>query len=233
MPVVESIFREYRPSDAERSDRSAGDRLRHRQKVRELIRENISDIIAEESIIGKNKDRVIKVPLRGIKEYRFVYGENAPGAAQGDGDSRPGQVVGKTGQEGPGKGDDRAGDRPGIDYYETDVTLEELIEIMFEDLELPNLERRALREIVSDYSSRRKGYRKVGIRIRLDKRRTAKQRVMRMLADDKRSDAAARALQESQADHENGADADVDGALDEIALEDSALDEGTIDEEAL
>ena len=136
----DTIFREYRISDAERSDRSAGDRLRHRQKVRESIRENIADIIAEESIIGKNKDRVIKVPLRGIKEYRFVFGDNSPGASQGDGDSRPGQVVGKTGKDGQGKGDEQAGDRPGVDYYETDVTLEELIEIMFEDLELPNLE---------------------------------------------------------------------------------------------
>ena len=186
MATGETIFREYRPSDAERSDRSAGDRLRHRQKVRESIRENIADIIAEESIIGKDKDRVIKVPLRGIKEYRFVYGDNSGGTAQGDGDSRPGQVVGKTGKEGPGKGDDMAGDRPGVDYYETDVTLEELIEIMFEDLELPNLERRALREIQSDYSTKRKGYRHVGIRVRLDKRRTAKQRVMRMLARDRR-----------------------------------------------
>ena len=147
MPPLESIFREYSRSDAERSDRSAGDRARHRQKVRESIRENIADIIAEESIIGKDKDRVIKVPLRGIKEYRFVYGENAPGAGQGDGDTRPGQVVGKTGKDGQGKGDGQAGDRPGVDYYETDVTLDELIEIMFEDLELPNLERRALREI--------------------------------------------------------------------------------------
>src|ERR1700758_4749618 len=95
MPTSDAIFREYKPSDAERSDRSAGDRLRHRQKVRELIRENISDIIAEESIIGKNKDRIIKVPLRGIKEYRFVYGENAPGVAEGDGNAQPGQVVGK------------------------------------------------------------------------------------------------------------------------------------------
>ena len=186
MATGETIFREYRPSDAERSDRSAGDRLRHRQKVRESIRENIADIIAEESIIGKDKDRVIKVPLRGIKEYRFVYGDNSGGASQGDGDSRPGQVVGKTGKEGPGKGDDMAGDRPGVDYYETDVTLEELIEIMFEDLELPNLERRALREIQSDYSTKRKGYRHVGIRVRLDKRRTAKQRVMRKLARDRR-----------------------------------------------
>ncbi|HEY9156830.1 DUF444 family protein [Candidatus Binatus sp.] len=222
----DTIFREYRISDAERSDRSAGDRLRHRQKVRESIRENIADIIAEESIIGKDKDRVIKVPLRGIKEYRFVFGDNAPGASQGDGDSRPGQVVGKTGKDRPGEGDEQAGDRPGVDYYETDVTLEELIEIMFEDLELPNLERRALREIQSDYSSRRKGYRKVGIRIRLDKRRTAKQRVMRMLASDKRNDAVARALEESKADRE--LDTEVEGESDEIALE-----EGRLDEEAL
>lgn len=190
MPTGDTIFREYRTSDAERSDRSAGDRLRHRQKVRESIRENIADIIAEESIIGKDKDRVIKVPLRGIKEYRFVYGENSAGASQGDGDTRPGQVVGKAGKEGVGKGDDRAGDRPGIDYYETDVTLEELIEIMFEDLELPNLERRALREIQSERSSKRKGYRHVGVRVRLDKRRTAKQRVMRMLATQRSRPAA-------------------------------------------
>jgi sporulation protein YhbH len=156
--------------------------LRHREKVRESIRENISDIIAEESIIGKNKDKIIKVPLRGIKEYRFIYGENAPGVGQGDGNAQPGQVVGKTGKDGQGQGDGKAGDRPGVDYYETDVTLDELIEIMFEDLELPNLERRALREIETDRFAKRKGYLHVGIRVRLDKRRTARQRVKRVLA---------------------------------------------------
>src|SRR5690242_16987820 len=186
----DTIFREYRISDAERSDRSAGDRLRHREKVRESIRENIADIIAEESIIGKNKDKVIKVPLRGIKEYRFVYGENNPGVGEGDGNAQPGQVVGKTGKEGQGKGDGQAGDRPGVDYYETDVSLEELIDIMFEDLELPNLERRTLREIPSDRSTKRKGYRHVGIRVRLDKRRTARQRVMRALATGRKLDLA-------------------------------------------
>src|SRR6266852_4191988 len=178
----DTIFREYRPTESERSARSAGDRLRHRQKVRESIRENIADIIAEESIIGKNKDKVIKVPLRGIKEYRFVYGDNVPGVGTGDGNAQPGQVVGKVGKEGQGKGEGQAGDRPGVDYYETDVTLEELIEIMFEDLELPNLERRALREIPAERITKRKGYRHVGIRVRLDKRRTARQRVVRMLA---------------------------------------------------
>jgi uncharacterized protein len=215
--VLESIFREYSRSDAEHSDRSAGDRARHRQKVRESIRENIADIIAEESIIGKDRDRVIKVPLRGIKEYRFIYGDNAPGAGQGQGDTRPGQVVGKTGKDGQGKGDGQAGDRPGIDYYETDVTLDELIEIMFEDLELPNLERRALRQIPSDRSFKRKGYRHVGIRIRLDKRRTARQRVMRILAARHRHAVEAeRALKVAEnAKLEADTDADIGGAEEE------------------
>ena len=36
------------------------------------------------SAYQKDRDRVIKVPIRGIKEYRFVYGDNAPGVGQGD-----------------------------------------------------------------------------------------------------------------------------------------------------
>jgi len=178
--MADTIFRPFRHSDAERSDRSAGDRLRHRQKVRQSIRENIADIVAEESIIGKDRERVIKVPIRGIKEYRFVYGENTPGVGQGTGDTQPGQVIGRS--EEPGAGDDRAGDRPGVDYYETDVTLEELIDIMFEDLELPDLERKKLRAIEAERLSRRKGYRSVGVRVRLDKRRTARAKVRRRLA---------------------------------------------------
>ena len=219
----DSIFREYKPSDAERSDRSAGDRLRHRQKVRESIRENIADIIAEESIIGKNKDRVIKVPLRGVKEYHFVYGENSPGAGTGDGNAQPGQVVGKAGQQ-QGQGDEQAGDKPGVDYYETDVTLEELIDIMFEDLELPNLERKALREVLSDQSSKRKGYRHVGIRVRLDKRRSARQRVMRMLATRKR---AGDALADQIPADPTAAEELEENALDAAVLGDSPLEEST------
>jgi uncharacterized protein len=182
---MSTIFRPYRTGSAERSDRSAGDRLRHRQKVRDSIRDNIADIIAEESIIGKSRDRVIKVPLRGVKEYRFVYGDNAPGVAQGDGDAERGQVVGRGQQGTPGPGD-KAGDQPGQDYYETDVTLEELIEIMFEDLELPELERKALRQIEADRTTKRKGYRQVGIRARLDKRRTVRAKLKRQLASGKK-----------------------------------------------
>lgn len=184
-----AIFRPYSPSDALRSDRSAGDRQRHRQKVRESVRDNIADLIAEESIIGKHKDKVIKVPIRGVKEYRFIYGENAAGVGQGDGTAKKGQVIGTT--DGQGPGEDQAGDQPGVDYYETDVTLEELVEIMFEDLELPDMQRKILREVMSDRISKRRGYRRAGIRVRLDKKRTAKSRIKRRLAATRHADGSA------------------------------------------
>src|SRR5438046_8974842 len=112
--TIESIFRPFSPSDAERSDRSAGDRARHRLKVRESIRENIADIIAEESIIGKDREKIIKVAIRGIREHKFVYGENAPGVDQGGGDSQTGEAVGKATHT--GKAEAKPGDKPGTDY---------------------------------------------------------------------------------------------------------------------
>jgi sporulation protein YhbH len=178
-----TIFRPYSQSDALRSDRSAGDRLRHRQKVRNAIRDNVADIVAEESIIGQSHDRIIKVPIRGVREYRFVYGRNMPGVSTGQGDSEPGQTVGQVSQGEGGSG--HAGDRPGVDYYETEITLEELIEIMFEDLELPDMEHKRFREVWSERANKRKGFRRVGVRAHMDKRRTARARIRRRLASGK------------------------------------------------
>ena len=175
-----TVFRPYSPSDALRSDRSAGDRLRHRQKVRQAIRDNIADIVSEEAIIGQSRDKIIKVPIRGIREYRFVYGNNAPGVGMGDGDAQPGQVVGKAGD--PAQGPGLAGAEAGIDYYETDVELAELIDILFEDLELPDMERKKLNSTLTERLSKRKGYRRTGPRVHLDRKRTAKARIRRRVA---------------------------------------------------
>lgn len=176
---MSTIFRSYTPT-SQRSDRSARDRLRHRQKIKDSIRDNIGDILAEESIIGRDRDKIIKVPIRSIKEYRFIYGDNSPGAAQGDGNQKPGDVV-DPGQEGQGPGQG-AGSQAGVDAFETDITLEELIAIMFDDLELPELEKKSLKEIISDDARKRKGHRKAGIKPRLDKRATARNRVRRLRA---------------------------------------------------
>lgn len=177
---MSTVFRPYVPS-SQRSDRSARDRLRHRQKIKDSIRDNIGDILAEESIIGRDRDKIIKVPIRSVKEYRFIYGENSPGVAQGDGQQKPGDVVQQGDQDGKGQGG-KGGDQPGVDAFETDITLEELIAIMFDDLELPELERKALKEVVSEDARKRKGHRRAGIRPRLDKRATARNRARRWMS---------------------------------------------------
>ena len=67
-----SIFKEHKTH----ADRSASDRRRHRQKIDEAIKEGITDIVADESIIGQNGKKKIKIPVRGIKQYRFIFGSN-------------------------------------------------------------------------------------------------------------------------------------------------------------
>ena len=67
-----SIFKQHKAS----ADRSATDRARHKDKIKRAIREGVHHIVSDESIIGKNGKKKIKIPVRGIKEYRFVYGSN-------------------------------------------------------------------------------------------------------------------------------------------------------------
>ena len=40
------------------------DQLRHQERVREAIRENLSDLISEESIILNRNGQKVKVPIR-------------------------------------------------------------------------------------------------------------------------------------------------------------------------
>jgi uncharacterized protein len=174
---METIFRPY-THPSKRSDRSARDRLRHRDKIKESIRDNIGDILAEESIIGRSREKIIKVPIRSIKEYRFVYGDNSAQVAEGTGNEQQGDVV-KQGKDGQ-KGEGGPGNTPGADILETDVSIDDLINIMFEDLELPNLERKALRQISTDVQKKRKGRQKTGIRSKLDRKATVRNRLKRL-----------------------------------------------------
>jgi uncharacterized sporulation protein YeaH/YhbH (DUF444 family) len=61
-----AIFREYQKYGR---DRSNEDRRRHKKLVEKSIKENIGRIISEESIIGQSKNKKIKIPIRGLKEY--------------------------------------------------------------------------------------------------------------------------------------------------------------------
>ncbi len=160
------------------ADRSASDRRRHKEKIEKAIKDGVKDIVAEESIIGKDGKKKIKIPVKGIKEYKFVFGQNKNNVgAGGKNDIKRGQVIGKGKQQQKGNGN-KPGDKAGEEYYEVEVTLEELAEYLFRDLELPDLEKKKFKEVMSK-QYKRKGYRPQGIRPRLSKKETAKRRIRR------------------------------------------------------
>lgn len=176
-----SIFREHRTS----ADRSASDRSRHKQKIEKAIKEGITDIIAEESIIGQDGKKKIRIPVRGIKEWQFVYGQNegqkSAGSAPGV-DVRKGQIAKKGNQESEGAGKEgKPGNEKGEEFYDVEITLEELAEYLFSSLNLPDLEKKKLRTVLQE-KPKRHGNRTSGIPPRLNKKDSAVQRIKRLAA---------------------------------------------------
>ena len=159
-------------------DRSIEDRRRHRQLVEKSIKENLGDILSEESIIGESKNKKFKIPIKGIKEYQFVYGRNSKGVATGTGNEKRGDKLGQ-GKPGKGKNGKGAGNIEGDEIYDTEITLEELLDYIVEDLDLPNLDRKKYSEIITESSGRRDGYQRYGIRPRLAKKKTVMSKIAR------------------------------------------------------
>ena len=183
-----AIFRDSSENPIEH-DRSIEDRRRHRQLVEKSIKENIGDILSEESIVGETKNKKFKIPIRGIKEYQFIFGKNSTGVATGTGEEKRGDRIGSS--EGAGKsGNKGAGQGEGDDIYETEITLEELLDYIVEDLDLPNLDKKKFSEVVSESASRKRGYQRYGINPRLAKKKT-------VMAKTARKQGKKRALMES------------------------------------
>ncbi|MCC6174673.1 MAG: sporulation protein YhbH [Chloroflexi bacterium] len=157
------------------------DQSRHNERVKEAIKHNLGEIVSQESIVTSDGKRVVKVPIRSLDLPRFRFDRGRKNhAGQGQGKSKVGDVIGQeaTGQgQGPGKGR-QAGDQPGIDYYEAEITIDDLATLVFEDLGLPFLEPKG-RALVESEDVRFDEVRRTGPMSNLDKRRTIRENLIR------------------------------------------------------
>ncbi|WP_050614088.1 sporulation protein YhbH [Bacillus testis] len=150
------------------------DQQRHQEKVQEAIKNNLPDLVSEESIIMSNGTDVIKIPIRSLDEFkiRYNYDKNKH-VGQGDGESQIGDVVARDGspaQKAPGKGQG-AGDQAGEDYYEAEISLLELEEVLFSQLELPNLQKKEMADQTVEHIEFN-DIRKTGLMGNIDKKKT-------------------------------------------------------------
>jgi len=149
--------------------RGLKDSLRHDQRVKEAIRKNLRELIAEEAIITSDGQKRVRIPLRYLEQYRFKYGQPQEGVGQGSG--KPGDLLGRQGGDGNDPGDGMPGDQPGELTYEVEVPLDELTRMMLEDLALPWLEEKPERQVTT-ITHRHTDVRRRGSLANLDKRRT-------------------------------------------------------------
>lgn len=171
-----AIFREGSGSG---NDRSAEDRRRHKELVEDSIKKNLGNIIAEESIIGQSKDKKIKIPIKGVKEFQFIYGKNSPGVGSGDGSEKRGDKIGEEKASQKGIGDGQAGNQEGEDIYETEVTIEEIIKYLYDEMNLPDIDKKRMAEIESVSKFKNLGFQKKGIQPRLAKKKSVYEKIKR------------------------------------------------------
>lgn len=159
--------------------RAERDRARHNEKVREIIRKNIGDVVANEDIITADKNKIVKVPIRGLELPRIRFDPNdQKRVGQGPGGSKPGDIIARApSQDGQGTGKE-AGQEPGVDFYEAEITIEELAQMVFEDLHLPNMEDKGAKQVPSDVMDFN-SIAKRGLAGNLDRKRTILQAMRR------------------------------------------------------
>jgi len=123
------------PHDAGRRDA-----LHHRDRLRRKIAEALKERIGEEDIIAAGPEKKIKIPVKGTRRWRFIL-DRGQGEGVGQGDAKPGDVIGPPdGQGPPARGD--AGTEPGEELYEVWLDMEDVEELLFSELELPRLKPR-------------------------------------------------------------------------------------------
>ncbi|MCB0163643.1 MAG: DUF444 family protein, partial [Anaerolineae bacterium] len=119
---------------------------RFRRIVRGQIKKNLRKYMSQGEMIGRQGKRAVSIPLPQIDLPRFRYGsKQSGGVGQGEGD-----VGDPIGRGDPQDGSGEAGKDPGQHIIEVDITLEELAEILGEELELPNIEPKGQKNIVSE-----------------------------------------------------------------------------------
>ena len=141
--------------------KSLANRQRFLRRARAQIREAVQKSLKDSAVADIGKERKIKISTKGTQEPRFRLDPKSGGehdfVLPGNKEFTPGDEIKKP-RSGDGQGGKQASDSgEGEDDFEFTMTQDEILDIFFEDLELPNLVRTTLKETPS------KTWRRAGI----------------------------------------------------------------------
>ena len=147
-------------------NKSAVNRQRFLKRHKEQIKDSVADAVNRRSITNTETGEDVSIPHKDIKEPVFHQGKGGlkervhPGNDQfitGDKIDRP------KGSQGGGSGQgDASADGEGQDDFVFQISKDEYLDILFEDLELPNLEKNQINKI-TEWKTHRAGYQTAGV----------------------------------------------------------------------
>ncbi|GLR41804.1 UPF0229 protein [Mesorhizobium amorphae] len=142
-------------------DKSLGNRQRFLRRAREELKRSIRDQIRSGRIADVDAEHTVPMPERGTAEPSF-NDDKASGRRQhilpGNKHFSPGDLIPKPGQ---GSGAGAPGNKVSEDDFRFVLSREEVLELFFEDLELPDLVKLNLKEILA-FKPRRAGFAATG-----------------------------------------------------------------------
>ena len=158
--------------------RGARDWLRHNEKVRESVKESLPELVSGPDVLTQPENRTVKVPIKFLEHYRFRLSDSdtQTGVGQGQG-AKPGDIL-RQASPGGGRGEGGAGTGEGGLEFVLEFKVDDILDWLWEELELPNLQPKTANSMdQADYV--REGIDRRGPRARLDRRRTVKEAVKR------------------------------------------------------
>ncbi|MDO6499613.1 YeaH/YhbH family protein [Photobacterium sanguinicancri] len=148
-------------------NKSTVNRQRFLRRHKQQIKESIADAVNKRSITDVESGENITIPSRDIKEPSFHQGRGGqrevvhPGNDQFSPGDRIERPQGGAGQGGSGEGQ-ASQDGEGQDEFVFQISKDEYLDLLFEDLELPNLEKNQMNKVV-EWKTFRSGYKSSGV----------------------------------------------------------------------
>lgn len=152
------------------------DASRFKKIVRGKIKKEMSKFISSGELIGKQGKKIVSIPIPRIDIPQFRFTDKQQGGV-GQGEGEAGDPLN---QGDPQDGTGKAGSDPGVHILEVDVTFDELVELLGEELELPHIQPKS-REKFSEIKNVYRGIRTTGPESLRHGKRTYKQALKRSI----------------------------------------------------
>lgn len=165
--------------------KSLGNRQRFLRRARAQIRDAVQKSLKDAAVGDVDRARKVKISTQGTSEPRFrldpAEGGERDFVLPGNREYTPGDEIKKPPSGAGGGGKDAALSGDGEDDFEFTMTQDEILDIFFEDLELPNLVRTTLKE-TTQRNWRRAGITTAGAPTQINLVRTMRNSFSRRLA---------------------------------------------------